>query len=301
MKIRAFLFALCLIFSQVSISQPTTWVWAEGMGGKSNYDGNVDIARDASGNVYVIGDFVGTKNFGPFTLFATGFNEVFIAKFDPSGVCQWAVKAGANFSSTFAGGIAVSGNKVFIVGTFANTINCGGVIESSTGGQDIFLAQLEPATGACNWLKKAGGSYDDKGIGITAENSGGVFITGNYVSNALFGTINLTTSSLVDANIFLANSIPMVIAYGLLRQVVQPLIWVMQLNSFRVVPYIVTGYYQGTATFGTSTTITSINNYDCFLARYDGSGNLSWVQSGGGKGNDIGYGISNDAERQYLM
>lgn len=295
MKLHATLLTLCLILSQVSVSQPTTWVWAEGMGGKSNYDGNVDLARDASGNIYVIGDFVGTKNFGPYSLFATGFNEVFVAKFDPTGVCQWAVKAGANFSSSFAGGIAVSGSKLFIVGSFANTINCGGIIESSSGGQDVFIAQLELATGSCNWLKKAGGSYDDKGMGITAENGGGVFITGNYVSNATFGTTTLTTTSLVDANIFLSkfdsggNCIWAVKAGGPTTDLGYA---VEQLPGGSV---FVTGYYQGTATFGTSTTITSINNYDCFLARYDGSGNLSWVQTGGGKGNDIGYGVSNDA------
>ena len=133
MKFRAMLASLILLTCQLAVSQPTTWVWAEGMGGKSNYDGNVDLARDASGNIYVTGDFVGTKTFGPYSLLATGFNEVFVAKFDPSGVCLWAVKAGANFSSTFAGGITVSGNKLFIVGSFANTITCGGISQTSTG------------------------------------------------------------------------------------------------------------------------------------------------------------------------
>lgn len=297
MKIRNLLILILLsAISYPSVSQPTTWAWAEGLGGKNNYDGSNDLTRDAAGNIYIVGEFSGTKNFGVYTLFATGFSEVFVAKFDPTGVCQWAVKAGANFSSAYAGGIAISGNQLYVLGYFSNNINFGGNLEASTGLNDIFLAQLDPASGTCNWLKKAGGTFDDYGVGITAENNGGIFITGNFVNQATFGTFTMNTGSVINADIFLCK-----------YDAAGTCIWAVKAGgattdkgyAVEQLPggsIFLTGYYQGTATFGTSTTITSVFNYDFFLARYDGSGNLSWVQSGGGKGNDIGYGISNDSQ-----
>ena len=43
----------------------------------------------------------------------------------------------------------------------------------------------------------------------------------------------------------------------------------------------VTGFYKGTATFG-SFTLTSAGSFDVFVAKYDAGGNVLWAQSGGG-------------------
>jgi hypothetical protein len=50
----------------------------------------------------------------------------------------------------------------------------------------------------------------------------------------------------------------------------------------------VTGYYQGTATFGT-TSKTSAGFSDIFVAKYNSSGALQWVQSAGGTSDDVGH------------
>ena len=58
----------------------------------------------------------------------------------------------------------------------------------------------------------------------------------------------------------------------------------------------VTGYFYYYATFGT-TTIYAYGggaNYDMFVAKYDASGNLQWVRSGGGTSTEYGYGIDVD-------
>jgi len=52
----------------------------------------------------------------------------------------------------------------------------------------------------------------------------------------------------------------------------------------------VTGYFYGTAIFG-STQITSSGGADIFIAKYNSSGNLQWVQKAGGTGIDVGYSI----------
>ncbi|WP_247235650.1 SBBP repeat-containing protein [Telluribacter sp. SYSU D00476] len=56
----------------------------------------------------------------------------------------------------------------------------------------------------------------------------------------------------------------------------------------------VTGTFQGTATFGT-TTLTASGESDVFVAKYTGKGSLLWVKKAGGAGVDGGYSIAVDA------
>ena len=58
----------------------------------------------------------------------------------------------------------------------------------------------------------------------------------------------------------------------------------------------VTGYFSGSATFGT-TTLTSSSEYysDIFVAKLDNNSNWLWVKQAGGTDNDFGYGIAVDA------
>jgi uncharacterized membrane protein YqhA len=56
----------------------------------------------------------------------------------------------------------------------------------------------------------------------------------------------------------------------------------------------VTGYFKGTASFGT-TTLTSIGNWDIFVAKLDSSGNWLWAKQAGGTDYDCGYDIATDS------
>jgi len=56
----------------------------------------------------------------------------------------------------------------------------------------------------------------------------------------------------------------------------------------------VIGSFTATATFGTMV-LTSLGDYDIFVAKYDANGNLLWVEQARGVADVIGYGISVDA------
>ena len=62
----------------------------------------------------------------------------------------------------------------------------------------------------------------------------------------------------------------------------------------------VTGFFQGTATFG-STTITSSGFSDIFVAKMDTNGNWLWTERAGGTVTDRGYSITlDDAGNTYV-
>ena len=76
-----------LIITMNATSQ--TWSWTAALGGRSNADGSIGMDRDATGNVYVCGDFEGTRNFGGTTLTAAAFSDFYFSKFNSAGAHQW--------------------------------------------------------------------------------------------------------------------------------------------------------------------------------------------------------------------
>ena len=54
----------------------------------------------------------------------------------------------------------------------------------------------------------------------------------------------------------------------------------------------VTGYFVGSATFGSTTLTSAGSSKDVFVAKYDASGNAQWAKSAGGTSTDVGYSIA---------
>ena len=90
-----------------------SWSWAAAMGGRSNVEGSIGMDRDASGNIYVCGDFEGTRNFGGTSYTAVAFSDMFFSKYNSSGQHQWTLQfSGTGTNTMIANGIATdaSGN-----------------------------------------------------------------------------------------------------------------------------------------------------------------------------------------------
>ncbi len=166
-------------------------LWAQKAGG-SSLDYSNSIALDATGNIYVTGDFSGTAAFGSTSISSTGNKDVFIAKFDGQGNALWAQKAGGTgIDVGYRIAIDNAGNA-FITGSFQNAAAFGSTRLASAGGTDAFMVAYDPA-GTALWAQRAGGALDDYSNSISLDNSENVFITGYFQGSATFGTSNLTT------------------------------------------------------------------------------------------------------------
>ena len=200
-------------------------IWAKSAGGP-NFDRGFHIAVDGSGNAYVTGFFDGTATFGlgeagETTL--TSDNSRFLAKYTTNGDLVW-VKADAGgdialdnsgnvyvtggfsvtkhtpdgdpiWSKRLGGrgnGIAVnSSDNAYVTGFFEGSATFGpGEANETTltsdGGVDIFVAKFTTA-GDLIQVKRAGGTTNDSGFDIAADNSGNAYVTGFFSSTATFG------------------------------------------------------------------------------------------------------------------
>jgi len=123
-------------------------VWAKQAGGASPNG----IAVDGFGNSYVTGVFHRTVTFGPgelneTTLTAGGWDNIFVAKYDPSGAFLWAKRAGGTTSDP-GKGIAVDGSgNSYVTGSFSGTATFGAgevneITLTTAGDNDVFVAKF---------------------------------------------------------------------------------------------------------------------------------------------------------------
>lgn len=264
------------------------WLWAKKAGGSSNDSGR-SIAVDYFGNSYVTGKFSGTAGFGSTTLTSSGNGDIFVAKLDPNGNWLWVKNAeGLNNESGYGIAVDNSGNS-YVTGTFYGTAGFASTTLTSSGEIDIFVAKLD-SNGNWLWAKKAGGAGDKRcnSQSIAVDNSGNSYVTGEYRGSASFGSTTLTASSNWDYDAYVAK----LDSNG-------NWLWASKTGGSDSGGYgiavdssgnsYVTGYFQGTAGFG-STTITSSGSYDIFVAKMDNNGNWLWAKKAGGSGSDYGRG-----------
>lgn len=261
-------------------------IWAVKAGGFGE-DRGLSIETDASGNSYITGFYYGTATFSPQTLTSAGGQDIFIAKYNSSGILQWLVSAGGpgcDLSNAIAQDI--SGN-VIITGQFKGTATFGTTTISSqinpqTGQpcNNIFIAKYD-SNGNFIWVKHGASDKDCRGINIATDGTGNIFTTGIF-SDTL--TFDQTHNNNIYNGIYLikmdssgqeqwfkrAGGTLHNIAYGITTDMNQDV--------------IITGEASGSLSFFGSPTylLTSPYNYQVFLAKYKGvNGYLSWAISDG--------------------
>ncbi|MCB0533195.1 MAG: SBBP repeat-containing protein, partial [Saprospiraceae bacterium] len=263
-----------------------------GQGAGAGSDRGQGIAGDAAGNIYVTGLLNGTISFGSQTLTASGVEDVFIVKYDPSGDILWAASGGGPASDIGFGIATDASGNVYVTGGFTGSASFGShTVNASGGGVDVFIAKYD-ATGNVLWVVSGGGLDTDFGSDIAADASGNVYVTGEFQGTAGFGSQTLTSAGDVDA---------FVVKYDASGNV----LWARSggagnfdtgngIAADAAGNVYVTGYFRGNAGFD-SQTVSSVGNSDVFVAKYDASGNVLWVVGLGGTNADAGNGITTDA------
>ncbi len=272
------------------------WLWAVSAGGSSN-DYSEGIAVDAGGNIYIAGSFRETVTFGSTTLSAA-YNDVFVAKMDPSGNWLWATSAGGSLSD-YALDIAVDQDgNCFVTGGFEDIAEFGSttltVNPEDTMGRDIFIAKLD-TDGDWLWARRAGGADPDDGKGIACDSSGNCYVTGVFYDlQADFGP-DIFNDNEAD-NVFISKLSP---GGNWLWTTRATGIWpcysygagICVDNGGNV---CLTGFFNETITFG-STTLSSQAFQDIYIAKLSGGGDWLWVNQAGLESYNEGTGIVADA------
>ena len=285
--------------------------WAKRAGG-SELNQGFTITLDAAGNSYVAGFFEGTATFGPgeanaTSMTSTGSRDIFIAKYNDSGLLQWAKQAGGRISNDHATGIIADADQNCYLTGFYNDSTTFGPGEAneveltSSGSFDIYVAKYIP-DGLLQWAKIAGGAGFDIGSGISLDAAGNFYITGFFQDAAIFGSgeTNETTLTGTDHNdVYIAKYD----ANGALQWAKSAtgagLDESLGIFTDAAGNSVITGYFEASLTFGAGETnemtIASTDLQDVFIARFDANGMLQWAAHAGGSGDDKSSEITADA------
>jgi hypothetical protein len=285
--------------------------------GSTGDDVTTAITIDPSSNVYVTGYFDGTVDFDPSGanttyMTAVGNKDAFVMKLDAFGTFGWAKQLGGS-SDEYGHDIAVdvSGN-VFTTGYFMGIVDfdpgVGNDDHNSLGNYDVFLSALDNS-GNYLWAKTFGSSTgSEQGMAITADLAGSVYVTGFFDGSTDFdpGTGTAIQAPTGTRNGFISkfNSsggfawVKPLLGNGL----VEP-----QCITTDDHAYVYTsGDFSSTTDFdpsgGGTFNLSSGNpaDKDIFILRLDSAGNFGWASRFGDTYQDIGHGISVDANYNIL-
>jgi large repetitive protein len=250
------------------------WVKTASASGEFGEVAGEGVAVGASGEVYVTGWFLGVGGASFDTIGLTGgtglFNG-FLAKYNSSGVIQWAkaITSGQGEGAISRCVTTDGSGPITIAGEFSGKVYFGDVVRTSSGDTDAFVARYNSA-GTLQWAHRSGGAAADAAYGIAADLSGGVVVVGEEGGNGFAASYDSSGNVSWKSGFGGAGDDA---ARG-----------VSVSSSGRIA---VTGEISGTFTIGEDE-FTGRGGTDMFVGLYSPSGDFVYGFTGGGAGNDSG-------------
>ena len=246
-----------------------TWIGTKQLGTSSG-DSGWDIATDSNGNVYVTGYTGGSLDGNA----NAGFSDLFVVKYDNSGVKLWTQQLGTSEGDIALGITIDSNDNVYVTGYTSGGLDG----NSNAGGDDLFVVKYN-SDGVKQWTQQLGTSNNDRGFKITSDVSDNIYITGYTLGN-LDGDSNDGTSD------------PFVVKYSSAGVK----LWTRQLRSGTGADVTsdsegniyVTGYVINPEI------VKGFTYQDVFLVKYDSAGVVLWEKQFGYLYDDVGKAITID-------
>lgn len=224
---------------------------------------------------------------------------------------EWAYGLGGNFNAQDRAGTIYTDidNNVYVTGSILGPADFDpsptDTTSLGTAFFDAFISKMD-AAGDLVWAKTFGGTNADVGNGISADNNGNVYVTGQFYNSGDFdpgtGTVNLSSNGQFDMFIckFDING-DLEWAKSIGGSLFDRGTAIVADDAGNV---YVTGSFWGTVDFdpGAGTTnLTSTANQDLFLMKLDVNGNLLWANNFGALGNNEGSSLKLDSDGNILL
>lgn len=242
--------------------------------GSSNDDNATAVITDASGNVFVAGQTLGSLDNNT----NNGGVDFFVVKYDTNGGKQWTRQLGTTGDDLATGIASDSAGNIYVAG-YTN-----GALDGNTnsGGNDFFIVKYDN-NGNKLWTRQAGTSSDDQAKAIASDAHGNLIVAG-ITSGGLDGNTN---AGGVDSFVVKYDTDGVKQWTGQLGTVADDFAASVALDANGVAA--VTGYTNGAFAGQTNS-----GGNDLFAASYDVSGNNLWITQFGSSGDDRGKGVASD-------
>jgi hypothetical protein len=292
-------------------------------------DGANAITTDSAGNSYITGRFSASgsatmtafsSNGSEFatTLANAGLGDVFIVKYDTSGIVQWVARVGSTQPDIGYGITTDSSGNVYVTGqggsgAVVTAFSFNGVpfgtTLSNAGNTDAFIVKYN-TSGIVQWVTRVASTAADIGYAIATDPLGNVYVTGQGGSGSVVTAYNSDSSSFATKIANSGNNDAFVIKYNT-NGVVQ---WVTRISSTSAdIGFAIATdssgnvYVTGQGSTGSQISIFSSDGTslplplqssgfaDVFIVKYDTNGIAQWASRIASASSDIGYSIKTDS------
>ncbi|HLP76507.1 MAG TPA: SBBP repeat-containing protein, partial [Candidatus Paceibacterota bacterium] len=279
-------------------------VWLRSSDTNTHAISNPFISVDGSANVFVTANFSGTNGIAGTNLVSQGSTDILLAKFDTNGNLLWIKQSGGSGLDT-AGSVALdkAGNAYLLGNTRSTDATFGSFtfsVQGTSGDQDVIVAKFNPS-GTVLWAKQFGGTDIENGRSIALDNTGNIFVTGDFYGTTFpIGTNTLVNSGIASA-LFIAkldaagNPLWANTAHGDYTDSSMGVAVDFLGNSY------IAGFFQSSKLiFNPTVTLTnsaqtSFADADAYVAKYDATGNLLWATRSVGMNDQRAYSIAVDS------
>jgi hypothetical protein len=282
-------------------AQNPDWQWAKAAGGTNADIGN-GVCTDSNGDIYVTGNYTSpSMSFGitGITNAGTNTNDIFLAKYTPSGDLVW-VKSFGGAGHDYGYALATDiNNNIFMVGQFTSaSISFDGFTLTTAAPRSMYIVKFDSDGNAlwCNSCEGAGGLANT----VTTGPDGGVYVGGNFSESAIgFGAITLTHTGPNGTNLYLVKydaSGNILWAKNAGGTLLNNAAHCSDIETDSDNNVFITGYFLAPQiSFGSLI----VPNHtpakaEIFLAKYNAAGNEIWAINAGGDFDDIAEGMAID-------
>lgn len=265
------------------------------------------VAPDAIGGVCFAGQFGHHNNINSgqgvtvdgVERLSVGGGDFFYGKADALGNLQWLRSGGGptvGVRDVALDVAAADDGDCIVAGLYHGNADVGGQTVTSQGTEDGYLARYQGDDGALIWVTTMNGTQRDNVRALDLFAADGTIYAGGFTGSApaTIGGVQLSTAGGFDGFVAALALDDGTVRWARLAGGVDPDELVRDLATDRATgDVVVTGQVGDQAVFDATTVTTQ--GIDLFAARYNAAGDLLAVETVGGAGQDVGWGIAADA------
>jgi hypothetical protein len=171
-------------FFVAKLDQDGNHVWSKNFGGGNDQLGR-RVALGPDGDLVVAGMFKGVLDLGGGPLASAGEYDVFVSKFDSSGVPVWSTRFGDSADQYLHGVTIDSDGQIYVTGEFQGNIDFGDGALNASGNVSMYLAKLD-RDGQVLWSRRVG-TGDTWIFGMGMDRDDNLLLTGKFAGDTDLG------------------------------------------------------------------------------------------------------------------
>lgn len=186
-----------------------TPIWIDHAGSTTDFDRAQGITSNEEGDIFLCGEFGGTMTVGGETVNSTAGTDLFVVKYNSSGVFQW-IKQSDGSGSVSPGNIATDGfGEIIAYNAGFGEIDIEGTTLNSSTWQNFLVRYQEDGTFVCVDQLDDFSSSETVKPKIALDRNGHIYVPGHFEGSLTLGDTTLVANGSFDMYISIIGPEPL--------------------------------------------------------------------------------------------